>query len=124
MTEIILHVAEAADRHGYFMAWVLTPDGRHNEHVFPHSRQPFLDAARALLKLGLDPATILTMVHAKTGTQSMRGPIGQAAKLTVDENGPRFRKYRAFPAGQAKDAINDDPPTSHAQNHTPRSVQP
>ena len=61
------------------------------------SRQPFLDAARKLLELGYDPQTILIMRHSKTGTESLRGPIGEAAKLTVIErpNGPKFELYES-----------------------------
>ena len=64
------------------------------------SRQPFLDAARKLLELGYDPKTILIMRHSKTGTESLRGPIGMAAKLTVAErpNGPKFELYKGMDA--------------------------
>ena len=76
MNEIILLIRETGLRRGRFHAWT-------QEHglLVRSSRQPFLDGARALLRLGEDPATVLIMVHESTGTRSLRGPIGQAAKL-------------------------------------------
>ena len=45
---------------------------------------------------GVDPATILLMRHRKTGTDSLRGPIGKAAKL--DASGGKLAVYRAVHA--------------------------
>ena len=56
------------------------------------SRQPFLDAARVLLAEGLDPHAI-----APSGTESLRVPVGVAAKLTVwepDKGRPYFAKWK------------------------------
>ena len=113
MANLTLHVQEHETRHGYFMAWILNPDGITNEYVFPHSQTPFLSAARTLIKQGLNPNTILTMVHARTGTQSLSSPIGAAAKLTVEETdtGPRFREYAPFPVGKLKDALKHHDPS-------------
>lgn len=61
------------------------------------SRQPFLDAARALLDQGYDPDNILLMRHEGSDVDSLRGKLGVAATLTVDEsNTPRFRKWKTF----------------------------
>jgi hypothetical protein len=61
------------------------------------SKQPFLDGARALLEQGYDPGLILMMRHAGSDFDSLRGKLGVAATLTVDEsNTPRFRKWKTF----------------------------
>jgi hypothetical protein len=67
--------------------------------VLVTSRQPFLDSARVLLEEGANPADTLVMRWAETGTESLRGQIGVAAKLTVWEspNGPKFRLYDGAP---------------------------
>jgi hypothetical protein len=68
------------------------------------SRQPFLDAARVLLSEGADPRATLMMRWATTGTESLRSPIGVAAKLTVEDGRdgvPRFRSYRPYSVGRA-----------------------
>ena len=85
----ILIVEETASRRGRFDGWV---DGK--QIVFS-SRTPFLTAARALLKQGVDPAAILVMRHRKTGTDSLRGQIGRVAKFVVKEGpvGPKFARY-------------------------------
>src|SRR5262245_59359708 len=90
--EMILIVEETKTRHGEFDGWI---EGYGK--VVSSARSPFLTAARVLLKLGVDPATILTMRHKKTGTDSLRGPIGKAAKLRVDashEGRPIFRRVQ------------------------------
>jgi len=108
MTEITLHVEERQARDGIFIGWVDVLG------CIVHSRQPFLDAARALLKFGFPPGTILQMITS-TGVKSLRGPIGKVAKFTVKDNdqgrGPRFIPYRAFVPRKPKDAINSSPPT-------------
>lgn len=84
------------------------------------SRQPFLDGARKLLDKGHDPRTILIMRHAGSDDVALRGSIGSAAKLTVDEhNGTVFAKWKPFrrsagsarianPAGELSEAPVDD----------------
>jgi hypothetical protein len=69
------------------------------------SRQPFLDSARKLLDRGHDPRTILIMRHARSDDVALRGSLGAAAKLTVDEhNGTVFAKWKPFrrSAGSAR----------------------
>ena len=64
------------------------------------SRQPLLDACRRLLEEGASPTETAVMVWAATGTESLRGTIGAAAKLTVREETqdgvPRFIPYRPY----------------------------
>jgi hypothetical protein len=76
--------AEGARTRGTFDGAV---DGR---VVVCASRQPFLDAARALLAEGLDAAATMVMRHAGSNTDSLRGPIGKAARLDVKEGPCRF----------------------------------
>jgi hypothetical protein len=69
--------------------------------VVKASRQPFLDAARALLNCGADPAMTLEMWHDGALHYAMRAPLSHAAKLAVEERirggkPPRFVPYRAF----------------------------
>jgi hypothetical protein len=58
------------------------------------SHQPFLDTARALVSGGTDPDTTLIMRHAGSTTDALRSRIGDAARLTVDENRGAFRRSR------------------------------
>jgi hypothetical protein len=61
------------------------------------SRQPFLDAARALLALGCQPNAILVMRHAGSSVEALRASLQVAARLTVDEcNGTRFARWKSF----------------------------
>jgi hypothetical protein len=69
------------------------------------SNQPFLDSARILVNRGHDPGTILVMRHASSDVVALRGALGTAAKLTVDEhNGTVFAKWKPFSrsAGSAR----------------------
>jgi hypothetical protein len=61
------------------------------------SRQPFLDAARALLALGCHPNAILVMRHSSSSVEALRASLQVAARLTVDEcNGTRFARWKSF----------------------------
>ncbi|MEI7806612.1 MAG: hypothetical protein WCI56_14940 [Hyphomicrobiales bacterium] len=61
------------------------------------TRQPFLDAARHLINLGRNPATMLTMRWAGSDTACLIASIGVAAKLTIDEhNGTAFAHWKPF----------------------------
>jgi hypothetical protein len=61
------------------------------------SSQPFVDGARKLLARGHSPQTILVMRHAGSEDAALRGSLGAAAKLTVDEhNGTVFAKWKPF----------------------------
>jgi len=87
MSELILIVEETKARRGRFDGWI---EGF--GQVVASSTQPFLDAARELIKRNVAPTTILMMRHKKTGTDSLRGPIDKAAKLEINKG--RFAEYQ------------------------------
>ena len=73
------------------------------------SRQPFLDSARKLLARGHDRRTMLIMRCAGAKEWALRGPLGVAARLTVDEHNGTFAKWKAYsrsavPPGNANSA--------------------
>ena len=73
------------------------------------SRQPFLDSARKLIARGHDPQTMLVMRWAGAKDWALRGSLGAAAKLTVDEHNGTFAKWKAYsrsavPPGSANTA--------------------
>jgi hypothetical protein len=78
-----------------------------SELIVGPTRQPWYDAARALLARGYPPDALLTMRHEKGAQDSfVPRPIGALAELTVEESdrsGLRVRKYRSFPGGRLKD---------------------
>jgi hypothetical protein len=82
--------AGSRGRRGYFDATMA--DGR---ALVRASRQPFLDAARRLIDLGYDTATVLVMRHGGSDADCLTAQIGTAAKLRAkeDRNGPRFVPY-------------------------------
>jgi len=69
-----------------------------DDKILSSSRQPLLDAARALLAEGIPPETPIMMRHQGSETISLRSTVGEAAKLTVKEkpNGPKFQKWEPF----------------------------
>lgn len=63
------------------------------------SRQPFLDSARRLLEMGADPDEELRMYHEGNPNLALKGRIGLAAQLTVEEGDkstPCFRRWKPF----------------------------
>ena len=86
---LLIVIEETSQRRGKFSAHLL--DGR---KLLSSSRQPLLDAARVLLAQGIPPETPLAMQHKGSATIAMTSTVGEAAKLTVEEEpgGPRFRK--------------------------------
>jgi hypothetical protein len=65
--------------------------------VVSSSRQPFLDAARALLERGADSNSWLILRHADSDTDSLRAKVGVAAQLTVRDRVdgvPTFRRLK------------------------------
>ncbi len=85
---VAIVIRETAMRRGQFEARL----GAGGRLLVASSTTPFLDAARALLKLGYAPDTILTMRHDGSTTEALRAPIGKAARLTTD--GVYFRPFR------------------------------
>ena len=89
----------ALNRHGKRLhdKFVVTLDGRQ----LCISRQPLLDAARVLIKEGIDPATPVATRHAGARFDAMTSTVEAAAKWTVRETEterPRLRPLGAFPA--------------------------
>jgi hypothetical protein len=67
------------------------------ELVVASTRQPFLDAACALLERGADSNSWLVLRHAGSDTDSLRAKVGVAAKLTVRDRAdgvPTFRRLK------------------------------
>lgn len=75
-------------------------------------RTPFFDAARELLRRGLDPSAVLEMRHRGSSIVALRQAIGRAAKLTVIETnkvGPLIARWVPFPAQRIRPgAASDD----------------
>ena len=84
------------------------------EIIVRRSRTPFLDAARSLLNRGYEPTTILQMVN--NGVPSLRGPIGNAAKLRVceDAKAARYARWESREQIAHRIARNDDAIATHA----------
>jgi hypothetical protein len=82
------------------------------------SRQPFLDGARKLLARGHDPQTMLIMRWAGAKDWALRGPLGVAAKLTVDEHNGTFAKWKPY----SRSAV--PPKIAKSVNRVPRRAAP
>jgi hypothetical protein len=85
-----------ADRVGRFDAFVA------GALIVAGSRQPFLDACRVLAAEGVPANTVVTMKHAGSVTACLRGQIGVATGLSVDEARPRFVPWRGDRAPPAR----------------------
>jgi len=95
-TTLMIIVTPTASRPGHYDARL--EDGR---VLVEASRQPFLDAARALTNHGVDPSITLEMWHDRSAHYALRGQLARAAKLAVEERNiggkpPRFVPYRAL----------------------------
>lgn len=60
------------------------------------SRQPFLDSARALIAAGYSRDIVLFGRRKGSANWSLRGRLGDAAKLTVDETKTQLAKWKPF----------------------------
>lgn len=60
------------------------------------SRQPFLDAARALIAAGLTPNSVLIGWRRGSAAWVLKATLGEAAKLTVDETKTCFARWKPF----------------------------
>lgn len=84
--------------------------GKWNARCGPYEirgcRTPLLTMARKLLENGMDPDLELRMVHRGSQIVSMRVKLGDAAKLTVEDepkgDGPRFGRFRSNLEGIAE----------------------
>jgi hypothetical protein len=97
------HTANA-DRHPQIVI-TITPDARPGRYcayveIEPTplcvSRQPFVDSARKLISRGHDPRTILVVRWAGAKDWALRGPLGVAEKLTVDEHNGTFASWKPY----------------------------
>jgi hypothetical protein len=94
----------------------IAPHGKHGKFAasLPNgerlviSVQPFIASARALLARGHDPETTLLMRHAGSETLALRGRIGAAALLEVEESGSglRLRKASRTPGSRCRAALD------------------
>jgi hypothetical protein len=85
--------------------YVATLDGK---SIVRPTRQPFLDAARVLLALGHDPATLIEASHRGSAIVAMRSTIGEAAKWTVEESdrgGLRKKLWQPHPMAVSRRAL-------------------
>jgi hypothetical protein len=70
------------------------------------SRQPFLDAARTLIWAGYSPDIMLFGRRKGSSNWSLRGRLGDAAKLTVDETKTRFARWKPFSSSAVAGAVS------------------
>jgi hypothetical protein len=77
------------------------------------SRQPFLDAARALGAAGHAPEVLLIGCRKGEAGWSLRAPLGVAEKLTVDESKTCFALWKPFPPSAVGSPVrfSDEPAT-------------
>jgi|SRR5262245_32363354 len=105
-TPLIINVAAvSAAPPDYYRATLDT-----GELLVAASRQPFLDASRALIGLGYDAGRIAVMRHLGSNIDCFRSTLRRAACLTVAERAdeiPRFSRWKALPhrAGSSWTAI-------------------
>jgi hypothetical protein len=78
---IVILVSAIRTWPGRFQARLASTD----EVLVDSSRQPFVDAARALIERGYDPTSILEMKHEGSDIVALRGPLLKAARLSVEE---------------------------------------
>jgi hypothetical protein len=87
----ILILLESVDRRGRSSASL--PD---RTILVGSSRQPFLDAARALIAAGHDPGATLEGWRPGATAFALRARLGTAALLTVDETRTVFAPWKPF----------------------------
>jgi hypothetical protein len=89
------------------------------------SRQPLLDAARELLRLGADPDAILIMRRFGSSTESLRARIGVWALLTVkerDRRGPVLEAWGRHPFSPVSAPVaRTKPPATTAHERAERA---
>lgn len=107
MTELALIVSPHAKHPNAFDARLAGSDA-----VVCVSETPLLDAARALLAQGkANPDDMLVMRHAGSSVDALRGTVGVAAGLRIEETGwgPKLRKYKPRPAMYVLPSIEQTP---------------
>jgi hypothetical protein len=86
------------------MATAVRYSMRRGRVIVTRSTTPMLDAARALLAEGMDPATQLVMRHAGAKHDAMRSTVGAATGLTVSDLKGRstLERWRSVPLSALK----------------------
>jgi hypothetical protein len=96
---IVITVAPIEARPGYFQAWLA------DRKLCAASHTPFLDASRALLRLGY-PATVRVVMRSPgSTTDRLRSTVGAAARLTVkdrDRGRPAFERWNPISSSPGK----------------------
>lgn len=82
--DIVLAVCERAKRDGIFDCYLA-------ERYLLSSPAPFLDACRALLAQGYNPAARVVMRHAGSSDGALHGVLGHVAGLQIGGDGVGFR---------------------------------
>jgi hypothetical protein len=91
--------------------------------VVQASRQPLLDAARALAATGMPPDTVVTARHRGSAVVAVRATLAEATPRTIEESdrgGLRMRRWKPF---QGADSFRDGA-TQNAQAPTRPQVPP
>ena len=63
------------------------------------SREPLLSACRELRRMGVPPSVNVGLFRKGRSKPDLPCSVGVGAALTVDEDGPRFRKWKPRPIG-------------------------
>jgi len=63
------------------------------------SREPLLDACRKLAAVDIPTVTMVGLFRVGMSEPSLTCVVGVGAQLTVNEDGPRFQKWKARPIG-------------------------
>jgi hypothetical protein len=93
------------------------------------SRQPLLDAARALARVGMPPEAIVTARHRGSGIVAMRATIGEAAKWRLEESdrgGLKRRPWRPFDPAQvsAHGVVENEQPATPMDDRSSAPARP
>jgi hypothetical protein len=96
MTPIVITISPCQPR-PFSGKWAGRFEARLGERLLCVSRQPLLDSARILLAQGHSPDATIVMRSAGSQVDSPKARLSTAAQLTVNEDGPRFERWRPHP---------------------------
>jgi hypothetical protein len=97
---VIRILVESVDRHGRSSASL--PDGT---VLVDSSRQPFLDAARVLIRAGYDADSWLEAWRPHSTAFALRGRPRFAAGLSIDETRTVFARWKAFSSSAVPSSV-------------------
>jgi hypothetical protein len=106
-------ILQPVNRRGQWSASL--PDGT---VLVASSRQPFLEAARALIAAGYDAEASLEGWRPGATAFALRARLGVAARLTVDESKTRFAAWKPLPLSAVSSSIRQK------RGPVPDSAQP